>query len=113
MLQYQTLRGLRYTIEQKYAIVDHNRTATVQVPSAVMWELLSTEAEPTSYTGQDFPSCELSAATLRELETIVPPGAENEQGQSTSGGGVDEFDEPYLADLVSSSLVTDSSWLPF
>jgi hypothetical protein len=77
-----------------------------------MWELLSTEAEPTSYTGQDFPSCELSAATLRELETIVPPGAENEQGQSTSGGGVDEFDEPYLADLVSSSLVTDSSWLP-
>lgn len=123
-LQYQTLRSLQSTIEQREGDGKSDRT-TVQFPPDVVWQLLSPQATTASRLGlSDYhgpsPGNGISTATLQITTTIVHPATEDElshqtevDAQDTQMPWEDVFDQPFLTNLLSDSLVEDYSWLPF
>lgn len=125
-MQYQTLRSLQSTVEQRDGDPKTDRT-TVHFPPDVVWQLLSPQATTSSHPGQNgcyglSPGTSISTATLQITTTIVHPATEDELGRSgetevdvqdTQMPWEDVFDQPFLTNLLSDSLVADYSWLPF
>ncbi|KAJ4152319.1 hypothetical protein NW754_004114 [Fusarium falciforme] len=121
---YQTLRSLQSTIKQREGDEKSDRT-TVQFPPDVVWQLLSPQATTASRLGlSDYhgpsPGNGISTATLQITTTIVHPATEDElspqtevDAQDTQMPWEDVFDQPFLTNLLSYSLVEDYSWLPF
>lgn len=118
------MRTLQSTVEKQDGSAKKDRT-TVQFPPDVVWQLLSPQVATISNLGQSdsygpSPVDSISTAALQITTTIVHPVTGDGSGHQRAGEAQDEqmawddvFDQPFLTDLLSDSLVADYSWLPF